>query len=341
MQIQLPDAMVGNARLSLIELCQTNKHHFIDIPGSAEVHWMEQDKTLSYPIFAAHDIKIPKSVVYNNIVQLLAASAAYPYVIKFDTLASGLQTQIIRSLEDLKHLYTFCNRQSDSTVKVLLQEFIPDSREYTVLVLMNKCNWQTVGTASDYKTLLDNNQGLNTDGMGSISPGRTLHSATDATIDKIVNAIRSVTDYIGCISCQFLIDKEENLWFLEANFRFCDPETQSIVERLDESFADRLIECYSDTFIQPIVIAATNAVTVVLRPKTWPDLCSRSMVPTMSLTKFKIFNSVLPSPNEHLFGSATITNSGLESHAQLAQEIYNYIDTIDTQHVQFRTDIGQ
>jgi len=334
--------------LMLKELCQGHNNHLIEIVTSLH-HWLEKNKLQAYNVFTSQGVKMPECVFcFDNERQLLKnLQSQYPYVIKFNNLShAGLQTLVIKTTADFKWFYkykkmledfNFVDRTVSNTLTGMVQKFIPAESEYTVTILMNDKNWQTVGTANDYKKLLDGDLGPNTDSMGSIAPAKKTHPDTNNQIDKIVAAIRKESNYQGFVSCQFLVDFENNLWFLETNFRLCNPEFQSMAASLDYSLLDRIAECQENRFIQPVSNYNHNAVTVVLMNENWtsPDNFKHD-VPQLVSDQFKIYNSLANS------GTISITNHhASRTHAELAAEIYQYLDTVDTTGCIYRKDIGQ
>jgi phosphoribosylamine-glycine ligase len=333
--------------MALEEVCVNHKTHSLEIvPGPQ--HWLETNKLQAYNIFTSRGVKMPECVFcFDSERQLIKnLPSQYPYVIKFNNLShSGLQTLVMKSTADFKWFYkykkmlgdfNFVDKTVSTTLNGLVQKFIPAESEYTTTILMNRCNWQTVGTANDYKKLLDGDLGPNTNSMGSISPAKQTHPDTNEQIDKIVSIIRNETDYQGFVSCQFLVDFEKNLWFLEANIRLCNPEFQSMAVSLDCALLDRIAECQENRFIQPVDNTNNNAVTVVLMPKNWDNTADfEHDTPWLTSDRFKIYNSIQDG------GRISITNHhASRTHAELAAEIYHYLDSVDITGYTYRKDIG-
>jgi phosphoribosylamine-glycine ligase len=341
---------LSNHYASLIDVCATHPTHSLEVvseqPGN---NWLETNKSKAYEIFMSYGVNMPPCICYFGNDQELVDNLPleYPYVVKFDNFSHvGLQTQVLRSASDLKWIYKYkkiiTNLKSTgldigSELNGMIQKFISASYEYTVTILMNEKNWQTVGTANDYKKLLEGNSGPNTNSMGSIAPAKNTHPETNNLIDKIVTAIRNNTDYRGFVSCQFMVDQFDTLWFLETNFRLCNPEFQSMAAGLDCSLLDRIAECLENNFIQPVANSNDNAVTVVLMPSNWHQTEIKFEYDIqLNSDVFKIYNSLASS------GTISITNHDTSrTHDELAAEIYQYLDTVDITGCIYRKDIGQ
>lgn len=329
----------SSASQALIELCLTNTNHTINPIYKKNEHEFELSKSKAYDLFTSAGLCVPYSKLFTNVSETISwLPKTYPYVVKVDggSVGPDVRTVVVQSKDDLKGLIKL-KLTLDKNSTCILQDFI-QGYEYTVVILMNNKNWQRIGSANDYKKLNNNDRGVNSNGMGSVSPARKEHPDTDSAIDKIVSVIqKNYPDYKGILSCQFIVDN--NLWLLETNARPCDPEFQSICPSLDDSMADRLVECYNNEYIKPIKYKNINAVTVTLVHKNWPNLSwtDRSL-PTPKSNRFKIFNSAQVVGD--MAGHVTVTNHGVDSHSKLAEEIYNWLKTIDTSCYHYRTDIG-
>ena len=293
----------------------------------------ERRKSQNYLLFKKY---LPESKLFWSLAELTNLSqSAFPFVVKFDSdSVLGFQTVIVNSAADFKNVYFASNELNAS--QGVVQQFI-SGNEYTVTVLVGKHNWVTLGTACDYKKQFENNQGLNTFGLGSISPAPVVHDQTVEIINNVVDILRREFDYQGPLSCQFIVDSNNRLWLLEHNARVCDPEFQSMAELVDGSLA--LEQCCNGDYIEPLTIQNNRAVTVGLIHQNWPVAQPEMIDIGLTSSHFKIWkNHGLWSKNLY-WGS--ITNSGDQSYTELANEIYSWLATQNTQPYRYRKDIGQ
>ena len=341
-----------NANLALWDLCQSNPRHSLVLSRDEQVHELEALKCQSKRLFMGQGIPMPAHEEFDSLNHAWKhLPHEYPYLIKTDgPVGSELRTLLITSCEEVGRLpvlaKSLVSLRTDRHYKCLREQYI-DGYEYSVIILMNKVNWINIGSANDYKRLENSGQGLNSNGMGSIYPARTLHEDTDRMLDRVVRAVLiGYPDYAGFLTCQFIVDsKDHSLYLLEVNARLCDPEFQSIGASLDCQLLDRLAECLSLQTIQPIEHRPTHAVTVSLLHENWPDhtgwtkILPGTVLPTIPAGPFKVYNAtdaLFDARHMHM----TITNSGARSHEQLAREIYDYLSSIDTKGLKYRTDIG-
>lgn len=324
------------------------REFFLDHPRGLEISkWLcqlhleyralEAAKSQAYLDMTEVGIAMPTSSKFSGMNQLLdLVPEIFPYVVKLDTHSGlGPQTTIVRTVQDLD--LVFDRMQFFKTFTGLIQTYCT-GQEYTVTVLVGQHNWQELGTAKDYKRQFDGDLGINTSGMGSIAPAPNRHLGHTAIIDQVVQVLRTRCDYRGPLSCQFLFD-QCNLWLLEYNTRFCDPEFQSMLMRLNQSLVTALAQCKDNEFIDPVPQLSVNAVTVGLMHRLWPDPQSHRCDITLDSSNFVISRMKGGWDYNNYWGS--VTNAGTKSYRELAQEIYQFLSKQTLGPYRYRMDIGQ
>lgn len=279
---------------------------------------------------------MPPSVGFYSLAELAnLMKAPVPFVVKFDAKTTlGIQTVVVNSSADFKQVY-----QSFQTLNCntgIVQQFV-QGHEYTVTVLVGKQNWATVGTACDYKKQFDNDLGLNTFGLGSISPAPELHPETQSMIAGVVDTLRSEFDYQGLLSCQFLVDTDNKLWLLEYNGRICDPEFQSMAELVDPT--ESLIQCQRGEWIDQPMIQNKQAVTIGLVHQSWPAPQPETADIELANPEFRIWRNHGEWSKNLYWGSVTASGSG--SYSAVADSIYQWLSTQQVAPYRYRTDIGK
>lgn len=328
------------AGMALVDLCKDDPEHEVVTFFDKSPHDIEHLKADTYNQFLACGINIPPYTTYDNFVDLVKnLPNQFPYVVKTDKmLLPDLRTVVVKSKQDAKDYLYPLKPWLVNDHKFILQDFI-QGHEYNVLILMNNKNWVTVGTANDYKKQFDGDFGINTYGMGSVSPSRYYHTGTTEVIDKIHRSIISnYPNYQGFLNCQFIVDNDQTLWCLEVNARLGDPEFQSIAAGLDSGITHNLNQCFNNQYIDQVCRKDVNAVTIALIDKDWPGRRGVPMVSPVS-PQFKIYNSTAEDGSR--YGHVTISNHGNCSFEQLANDIYSWLDTIDTSAFYYRKDIGK
>ncbi|MBA6313766.1 phosphoribosylamine--glycine ligase [Cellulophaga baltica] len=170
-----------------------------------------------------------------------------PYVLKADGLAAGKGVVILNNLQDakeeLKSMLVDAKFGTASTT-VVIEEFL-DGIELSVFVLTDGENYKVLPTAKDYKRIGEGDTGLNTGGMGAISP---VPFASEAFMDKIHKQVVIPTveglkkdnlPYKGFIFIG-LIKVDDNPKVIEYNVRLGDPETEVVIPRLKNDLVEVL-----------------------------------------------------------------------------------------------------
>lgn len=202
-----------------------------------------------------------------------------PYVLKADGLAAGKGVLILNDLNEakseLKNMLVDAKFGSASA-KVVIEEFL-DGIELSCFVLSDGKNYQILPTAKDYKRIGDGDTGLNTGGMGAVSP---VPFATEAFLAKIEEQIVKPTiaglqkdglDYKGFIFIG-VIKVGDDPKVIEYNVRMGDPETEVVIPRLKNDLVE-IFNAIADQELDKIAIEIDEraATTVMLVSGGYPE----------------------------------------------------------------------
>src|SRR6056297_169756 len=168
-----------------------------------------------------------------------------PYVLKADGLAAGKGVLILQDLQEAKgelKSMLLDSKFGSASATVVIEEFL-DGIELSCFVLTDGTNYKILPTAKDYKRIGEGDTGLNTGGMGAISP---VPFADSAFMDKIERQIVKPTvdglkkdnlPYVGFIFVG-LIKVGDEPKVIEYNVRMGDPETEVVLPRLKNDFVE-------------------------------------------------------------------------------------------------------
>lgn len=235
-----------------------------------EFMYLHNIPTAAYECFTAKSLNAGKAFL---------ESLKSPYVLKADGLAGGKGVLIIDDLteakEELGHML-LDKKFGDAGRKVVIEEFL-DGIELSVFVITDGKNYKILPTAKDYKRIGEGNTGLNTGGMGAISP---VPFADKVLMDKIEERIVKPTikglqeekiDYKGFIFIG-IIKVGNEPYVIEYNVRMGDPEAEVVLPRIKSDFVELLVKVSQQKLNKATLeIEDQSAVTVMLTSGGYPE----------------------------------------------------------------------
>lgn len=207
---------------------------------------LEGSKAFSKDFMKRHNIPTAEYIEVNDYENGLESlkNFTYPLVIKADGLAAGKGVVICEDEEmALKTLKEFMldGALNNAGSKLVIEEFLKGF-ECSLLCFTDGETIIPMPTVKDHKQIYDNNKGPNTGGMGTVSPNPFMPNFDDEMLDSILKPFikglkEDEIDYRGVIFIGLMIDNNKAK-VLEFNVRFGDPETQSIMLRLESDLFD-------------------------------------------------------------------------------------------------------
>lgn len=203
-----------------------------------------------------------------------------PIVIKADGLVAGKGVIVAMSLDEAHAAVDdmlLDNKMGAAGSRVVIEDYLT-GEEASFIVMVDGENVLPMATSQDHKRLLDGDKGLNTGGMGAYSPAPVV---TPAVYHRVMNEIILPTvrgmkadgiEFTGFLYAGLMIDESGAPFTIEFNCRFGDPETQSIMSRLDSDLVD-LVQAALDKKLNQMEAIWKNevAVGVVLAACHYPD----------------------------------------------------------------------
>ena len=210
-----------------------------------------------------------------------------PYVLKADGLAAGKGVLILEHLDEaISELSNMLGGKFGSASStVVIEEFL-SGIECSVFVLTDGEHYVLLPEAKDYKRIGDGDKGLNTGGMGAVSPvpfctPEFLQKVEDRIVKPTLKGLK--TDdivykgfiFLGLMNCG------GDPYVIEYNVRMGDPETEAVMTRIEGDFADLLYAC-ADGCLDQVHYAKTplTAVTVMLVSGGYPEAYQKGKVMT-------------------------------------------------------------
>jgi len=275
-----------------------------------------------------------------------------PYVLKADGLAAGKGVLIIAGLaeaeQSLREMLGGMFGQASETV--VIEEFL-SGIECSVFALTDGKNYKILPVAKDYKRIGEGDTGLNTGGMGAISPvpfanALFMKKVEERIIIPTVNGLQSDgIDYKGFIFFGIISVNSEPI-VIEYNVRMGDPETEAVILRLKSDLVD-LFEgvANGDLADRELEIDADAAATVMLVAGGYPGVYKKGDVITFP---DKVSGSILFHAGTKIFGDSIVTNGGrviaISSKGKDFKEAlkvsYQNASKIEFENKYFRKDLG-
>lgn len=302
---------------------------------------------------------IPTATYVSFTVESLEAGKTFleqlnpPYVLKADGLAAGKGVLILNDLDEAKQeLENMLSHSKfgEASSKVVIEEFL-DGIELSVFVLTDGKNYKVLPTAKDYKRIGEGDTGLNTGGMGAISPvpfvdEELMKKIEDRIVKPTVNGLSEENiDYKGFVFIG-LIKVNNEPYVIEYNVRMGDPETEVVLPRIKTDLVDVLEATYRqklDTI--DIEIDERAATTVMLVSGGYPE----------DYEKGKEISGLENIENSIVFHAGTkseagkvLTNGGRviaitsmdNDFRKALKKSYQNIDKLSFDRMNYRRDIG-
>lgn len=277
-----------------------------------------------------------------------------PYVIKADGLAAGKGVVIAETKDEAISTIQemFSGKFGIASETLVIEEFLKGI-EVSYFVLCNGEQYVLLPEAKDYKRIGENDTGLNTGGMGTVSPalGVATEEFTQKVVERIIEPTLKGLKNEGISYCGFiffgLMNVDGDPYVIEYNCRLGDPETESILLRIESDLLELLVKAgQRELSTSDIIISKECAATVILASKGYPESFEKGFEIRIDAEKLE----------SHIFHAGTsikdgklVTNGGRvlavsstgSSLEEALQKSYQSIGHIHFENKYYRRDIGQ
>ena len=316
---------------------------------------LEGSKSFSKDFMIRHNLPTAKYKEYTDLDKAISEidSFGYPVVIKADGLAAGKGVVIPENREDA--ITTLKEMMSDKKFgnagdKIVVEEFL-NGIETSILAFVDNDTIVPMVSSKDHKKVFEGEAGLNTGGMGTFSPSEIYtdelaKEVQEKILDKTLEGFKKDNlNYKGILFVGLMIT-EDGPKILEYNVRFGDPETQSVLFRLDTDL-NKIIIAILENNLKDIEInySKEEAICVMLTSGGYPESYEKGKV-ISGLENLDsdivVFHSGTKFDNENI-----VTNGGRvigitakgKTVKEAGEKVYENIKKINFEKMHYRKDI--
>jgi phosphoribosylamine---glycine ligase len=352
-----PEGPLVNGIRDFFEQDQALRHILMVGPGKSGAQ-LEGSKDFSKQFMLRHNIPTAKARTFEatdlNSALDYISTCKPPIVLKADGLAAGKGVIISLSQGEARTVIKemLINKKfGEASSKVLIEEFL-NGIELSVFVLTDGRDYVILPEAKDYKRIGEGDLGLNTGGMGAVSP---VSFATPAFMDKIEERVVKPTvfgliqegiEYKGFIFVGIMNVGGEP-YVIEYNARLGDPETQAVMPRIKSDFVELLEAAANGNLAdKKIEIDEHHAVTVALVSGGYPGeyKTGKSIVGLEKEVDALIFHAGTKKQNNNVLtdGGRVLAITGKGNSLEEARaQVYETAAKVYWDGLYYRKDIGQ
>lgn len=321
---------------------------------------IESSKVFSKNLMKKYNIPTATYEVFNDphkVMEYIEAQGKYPVVIKADGLALGKGVIIAQNhaeAQDAVKEIMEDKKFGDSGNNVVVEEFLTGP-EVSVLAFTDGKTLKPMVSSKDHKRAYDNDEGLNTGGMGTISPNpyytpEIAEICRKTIFEPTVAAMNSENrTFKGCLYFGLMITPDGPK-VIEYNARFGDPETQVVLPRLKTDFVD-IINAVIDGTLDKLDIEWSDEATacVVMASGGYPQAYKKGLEITGLDENGQVSGATVYHAGTKYTDGKFYTNGGRvlgvtasgKTLDEALDKAYSAVEKISFEGVHYRTDIGK
>ncbi len=324
---------------------------------------LESSKKFSKDFLKKYNIKTAEYKAFSDFqtAQKFVAGKKHPLVIKASGLAAGKGVFISKNIKESENtLDSIFNAKifGDSGETVIIEDFI-EGFELSYMVAVDGNTYKPLITSMDYKKIGDGDTGDNTGGMGAITPNPYVSDNLTNKINKTVieptleGLKKEGIKYKGILYAGLMIQNEE-IYVLEFNVRFGDPETQSILIRLESDILDLFLSVINENLKDyELIFDNSNSICLVLSSDGYPNKYKTGYEVSfndglkclghMKSAEYFIFHAGTKKTGEKYYttGGRVINICARGKELEINSAVYDIAKKINFENKYYRKDIGK
>lgn len=349
------DPLVGGLR-DFLESCPDVREDLLFVGPGKDGARLEGSKDFAKEFMARHGIPTAAYRTFtagqkDEALDFLH-SLRPPYVVKADGLAAGKGVIISESLDEAKESleHIFGGQFGAAGSKVVIEEYL-DGVEVSFFVLTDGHGYLLLPEAKDYKRIWDGDKGLNTGGMGSVSPvpfcdREFVEKVRGRIIEPTVKGLETEgMDYRGFIFFG-LMNCGGDPYVIEYNVRMGDPETESVMLRIDSDLlAHMAAAARGNLSAEAIKVSGRAAVTAIIVSGGYPEKYAKGYPVSglEALTDITVFHAGTAMKDGRLVtsgGRVLALSATGETLPDARDRVYSRVDTVSFEGAFHRSDIA-
>lgn len=276
-----------------------------------------------------------------------------PYVLKADGLAAGKGVLILNDLaeaqQELSNMLVDA-KFGDASSKVVIEEFL-DGIELSCFVLTDGKSYKILPTAKDYKRIGEGDTGLNTGGMGAVSPvpfadAEFMQKVEERVVIPTINGLKNdAIEYKGFVFIG-LIKVGNDPFVIEYNVRMGDPETEVVIPRIKSDLVELFQSVANQTLANAVLETdERTATTVMIVSGGYPEDYEKSK-PITGLDQVEgsiVFHAGTAEKDGNIVtngGRVIAVTSYGENFKDALKQSYKNVEKINFDKKYYRTDLG-